>query len=101
MKTSKTQKPTLATAAYLQASQAYCIVYWSTGETYLQCRPLKKYATNLLQKGWCRIHRSFLVNPDFIKNISEDRESIYLQNGKSLPISRRNLKNVLQWKNNI
>jgi two-component system, LytTR family, response regulator len=91
----------LTTAAYLQASQAYSIVFWSDGETYLQCRPLKKYAPKLLQNGWCRIHRSYLVNPDFIKNISDDRESIYLQNGKALPISRRNLKSVLAWKNCI
>jgi DNA-binding LytR/AlgR family response regulator len=97
----KPPKPNINTASYLQASQSYSIVVWTTGETFIQCRPLKKYEPKLLQNGWCRIHRSYLVNPDFIKNISEGRDKIYLQNGKTLPISRRHLKAVLAWKNSF
>lgn len=87
--------------AYFQAAQSYSIIVWANGETLMKTRPMKKYIPNLEAQGWCRIHRSYMVNPTFIGHISEDRNSILLQNGESLPISRRLKKSVLAWRKSI
>jgi DNA-binding LytR/AlgR family response regulator len=67
----------------------------------LKSRPMKKYIPSLEAIGWCRIHRSYMVNPSFIGHVSPDRNSISLQNGESLPISRRLRKTVLAWRSGI
>lgn len=84
---------------YLQAAESYSIVVQQVGKPLIKSRPLKKYAQFLEENGWCRIHRSYLVNPNFVSSITECRTNICLQNGEILPISRRNLKAVLQWRN--
>lgn len=90
---------TLDNAAYLKASDSYCFVVFPTGSTQIRSRPMKFYAQPLLENGWCRIHKSYMVNPEFVQNISEDRESIFLQNGTELPISRRKRTQVIKWRN--
>ncbi len=87
--------------AYFQAAESYSIIVWADGKTLMKSKPMKKYIPNLEAQGWCRIHRSYMVNPNYIGHISEDRNSIYLQNGENLPISRRLQKSVLAWRNKI
>jgi two-component system, LytTR family, response regulator len=97
----KTHKPfNHQGALYIQAAESYSIVFQLVGKPLIKSRPLKKYANFLIENGWCRIHRSYLVNPNFVSSITECRTNICLQNGEILPISRRNLKAVLQWRNN-
>lgn len=86
------------TALYIQAAESYSIVVQLVGKPILKSRPLKNYAEYLQNLGWCRIHRSYLVNPQFVISLTENRENICLKNGEILPISRRNLKTVLQWR---
>jgi two-component system LytT family response regulator len=88
-------------AVYFQAAQSYSIVVWANNNTLIKSRPMKKYIPSLEAIGWCRIHKSYMVNPEFIGHISADRNSISLLNGKSLPISRRLRKNVLAWRSNL
>ncbi len=85
-------------AAYLEAAQAYCIITWACGKKLVISRPLKKYANNLAASGWCRIHRSYMVNPLFVKQISADREFICLESGQKLPISRWLKSQVILWR---
>lgn len=96
----KTSNSNLDTAAYLKASESYCFAIFPTGSTQMRSRPMKYYANPLIANGWFRIHRSYLVNPEFVLQISEDRENIFLRNGTVLPISRRNRSEVIKWRNN-
>jgi two-component system, LytTR family, response regulator len=86
-------------AAYLKASESYCIIILPCGKAIVESRPMKYFEKPLLNIGWCRIHKSYLVNPFYVQNISTDRDGIYLQNGTLLPISRRKRKEVLEWRN--
>lgn len=86
--------------AYLKADENYSLLMFPNGKTILKSRPIKHYEASFLAQGWFRIHRSFMVNPNFIENISTDREHICLQDGTLLPISRRKKKAVLKWRNN-
>jgi DNA-binding LytR/AlgR family response regulator len=82
--------------AYFRASESYCIAVNSNGKEDVKSRPMKFFAKILLEAGWCRIHRSYIVNPQYINNISIDHESVRLVNGKELPISRRLRGKVLK-----
>jgi two-component system, LytTR family, response regulator len=86
----------LQEAAYFQAAESYSIAVWANGKTIVKSRPMKKYIPSLEANGWHRIHRSFMVNPVFIKGILPDRCSLAMQNGKILPISRRLQNNVIK-----
>jgi two-component system, LytTR family, response regulator len=89
----------ITNGAYLQAAESYCIMVLQNGKQNLKSRPMKHFEQYLNDFGWLRIHKSFIVNPEFVKQISPDRESIFLQNGTSLPIARRKRKEVLKWRN--
>ena len=95
----KTSNSNLDTAAYLKASESYCFAIFPTGTTQMRSRPMKFYANPLIANGWFRIHRSYLVNPEYVKQISEDQDSVFLINGTVLPISRRNRRKVIKWRN--
>ncbi len=96
----KPKSPTPQSAAYFKANESYCFVVWNDGHKLLKAKPLKYYSAKLKAAGWCRIHRSYMVNPEFVRHISEDREYVCLQNGEELPISRRLKKKVYKWRRN-
>lgn len=87
--------------AYMEAAQSHSIIVWESGKKLMICRPLKKYAQKLLANGWCRIHRSYLVNPLFVKKITEDMDYIAMISGQELPISRRQRPQVNKWSRQI
>lgn len=87
----------LETGAYLKAAESYCLFIKADGKFDMKTRPVKYFEPMLQANGWCRIHRSYFVNPHFVEHISDDRNSIFLQNGTELPISRRNKKSVSKW----
>jgi two-component system, LytTR family, response regulator len=87
-------------AIYIKAAESYSTLILTNGKSNMYSRPMKYFAEILIEKGWFKIHKSYMVNPQFIAHITSDRESILLQNGKLLPISRRKLPFVLKWRNN-
>lgn len=94
----KPQQPNPQTASYFKANESYCLVVWNDGHKLLKAKPLKHYSAKLEAEGWCRIHRSYMVNPLYVNRISEDREYICLQNGEELTIARRLKKKVYKWR---
>lgn len=86
-------------ALYMQASESYSLLKLYDGSTQVKTRPMKFFNKILSENGWCRIHKSFMVNPLYVKSVTIDRNAIQLQNGQILPISRRNKKEVLKWRN--
>jgi two-component system, LytTR family, response regulator len=84
---------------YLRAAESYCLAVLQNGEIQMKSRPMKHFEQRLSDFGWQRIHRSFIVNPLFVQQVSQERDSIFLQNGTELPIARRLRKSVLKWRN--
>lgn len=87
--------------AYLKADENYSLLIMANGKTIMKSRPIKHYEASFLAHGWCRIHRSYMVNPFFVSQISSDREYVCLNNGMELPISRRKKKEVMNWRKNL
>jgi two-component system LytT family response regulator len=86
-------------AIYMQAAESYCILKLKDGKCQVKTRPMKFFINVLENYGWCRIHKSFIVNPLYVSSFAEDHNNIYMQNGQVLPISRRNKKEVIKWRN--
>ena len=73
---------------HLVAQKNYSMVYFSDGTSKLIAYNLKKLeeylSNNFLFK---RVHKSYIVNTNFISNISEDGERIKLYNKTVIPIA--------------
>ncbi len=82
---------------YLQASESYCKWVFSTGKFELKTKPMKYFEKTLYTHGWVKIHRSFLVNPNYVKAVSTEIDFIVLNNGTTLPIARRQRRPVSKF----
>ncbi len=81
---------------YLEADINYTIFHLKNGKKMISSFTLKKYETDLQLNGFLRVHKSFLLNPQFIKHFNQNgkKGTIQLTNGKILEVSRRKLTMV-------
>lgn len=67
----------------------YTTFYFKYGETKTLPRTIKFFETFLETHGFLRIHRSFMVNPNYIESYNQEHEILTMTNGQSANISRR------------
>lgn len=73
---------------FFEADRNYTTVYYLNGHRDVYTLPLKRFHEFLLHEpNFVRIHKSYLVNRQFIKTIARDHVRLY--NGKQLPLARR------------
>lgn len=75
---------------YIKGDGPYCTLYKSI-ESYTISRTLKSVLPDLGNR-FVRIHKSFIVNRDFIKG--HNNRKLFLLNELCLPVSRTGLKNL-------
>ena len=81
-------KTKLADIFFFEADRNYTTVYYDNGHRDVYSLPLKRFHEFLLHEpSFVRIHKSYLVNRQFIKTIA--RKHILLQNDLELPVARR------------
>lgn len=73
---------------FLESREKYTTIY-TENESYLTRLSLNDYEQQLQNKGFCRIHRKYLVN---LGNISRWNAHLIEIGGHRLPVSRRNEK---------
>lgn len=74
---------------YLEASGNCTMIYFTDGKRYLDTRTLKVYEGILNPKEFYRIHKSYIINMDQLKEyVNEDGHFSVLKNGKLLPVAR-------------
>lgn len=78
----------LSKVLYLESREKYTTIYVD-GQKYLTRNSLNDYEQQLKSKGFCRIHRKYLVNLYRVSRWSSHQLEI---DGKELPISRRREK---------
>ena len=72
----------------LEANRAYTLLYLSDGSKITASKPLKHYQAQLaLSSDFIRIHRSFLLNINFLKSYQKKTKSAELQDGRKIPVS--------------
>lgn len=74
---------------YLEASGNCTVLYFADGTRYLDTRTLKIYEGILNPMLFYRIHKSHIINLNFLKEyLNEDGHFAVLKNGKLLPVAR-------------
>ena len=73
---------------YLEASDNFSIIYLVSGKKLMACRKLKFYEDNLSSSGFCRIHRSSIINIDHVVKYNKGKGGmVTLSSGKQLDVS--------------
>jgi len=81
---------------YCQAEENFTKFHFSDGKSALICRKLKHYESLLSELGFHRIHRSTLINLDFVMKYHKGRGGqVELSNGDTLDVSESKKKSFL------
>lgn len=82
---------------HCEADDNYTSIYLNNKKRILVSKTIKEYDTMLSDFGFFRIHQSHLVNLDYITKFNKnDGGYVILENGKKLPVSRRNKQAFLE-----
>lgn len=78
---------------FLEGEGNYTFIYTNTGKKYLVSKTLKSLSEQL-SGNFVRVHKSYLVNADYVvERLDEDR-LLKLSCGKEVMVSRRKIKEV-------
>jgi len=82
---------------YLEADVNYSIFHFENGKKWISSFTLKYYQNKVEINHFLRIHRSFLLNPQYITEVSKRGRDAYIKlaNGKELKVARRKHKLVM------
>lgn len=82
---------------YLEASGNCTVLYFNDGTRYLDTRTLKIYEGILNPSIFYRIHKSHIINMDYLKEyLNEDGHFAVLKNGKLLPVARNRVSTFVK-----
>ena len=96
LKTS-TGKLLLDTSAIIrvEASSNYSKLFLSNGKTLVTAKLLRWFEEKLQPASFTRLHRSHLINNHYLHLYQHINNTVELQDGKIVPVSRRRKKGVL------
>lgn len=83
---------------YCRAEGSYTKVYLKDGGSIFCSKNLAWFENEIQSKLFLRVHRSFLINLNFLSKVYRNEGRINLQNGAAIPLSRggaNQLKNSL------
>ncbi|HND19993.1 MAG TPA: response regulator [Acidobacteriota bacterium] len=79
----------------IHAEREYSSVVTRDGQRFLMRKSMSDWEAKLSDVGFVRIHRSVIINPDFIDRLEKDEAGNYqaflVNEPEALPISRRSL----------
>ncbi len=82
---------------YCEANDNFTCFYFKGGNKSMICRSLKFYDQVLEPLGFCRIHRSFVVNLDTVIRYNKGKGgSIILENGKELMVANSRKEELVE-----
>ncbi len=82
---------------HLQSDASYTQIHLSSGRQLLSTRPLKTYDELLRENGFCRVHRSHLVNLSKIAEYRKgDSDALILTGGTAIEVSRKKRTEILR-----
>ena len=83
------KKILLQNVILLKGNINYTTFYLQNGREKVVAHTLKFFENYLETQGFLRIHRSFMINPNFVKEYKEEQEYVMMENGHKATISRR------------
>lgn len=79
---------------FLEGDGNYTYVYTCAGRRYLICKTLKWLACKL-DSNFIRVHKSFLVNSDYVIGCADDGRALKMRCGNEAAVSRRKTKEII------
>jgi DNA-binding LytR/AlgR family response regulator len=73
----------------LKGNINYTTFYLQHGEEKVVAHTLKFFESFLETHGFLRVHRSYMINPNFVKEYNHEQEFLTMSNGHKATISRR------------
>jgi DNA-binding LytR/AlgR family response regulator len=67
----------------------YTKFYLEGGKVKTVSHSIKFFESHLETHGFLRVHRSFMINPNYVKTYNSEQEEITMSNGQIANISRR------------
>lgn len=87
----------MADILYCEAEDNFTCFYFTDGRKSLICRHLKYYEPLLEPFGFCRVHRSHIVNLEFVKRYIKGKGgSVILENGREIMVSNQKKDELLK-----
>ena len=87
---------TIKTIVYCEAVDNFTRFFFETGNPLLICRTLKYFEDLLKDYNFQRIHRSYLINPEYVVRYSKGKGGfVTMKNNKELEISPNKKKEFL------
>ena len=81
---------------FCKSDNSYTTFYFDDDEPILVSKGLKEYACLLASHGFFRPHQSYLVNLNHVKKVDKsDGGFIIMKNKKEIPVSMRQMKNLI------
>lgn len=88
----KTSKKVFVNAVVLlEGDINYTMFYLENGVKKLVAHSIKFYEPFLETHGFLRVHRSYMINPNHIKNLNPEEYKVVMNNGREAIISRRKM----------
>jgi len=81
---------------YCESDGGYTKFFLNNGKSSLISKTLKEVEDVLENRGFCRVHHSFLINIKYVqKYIRGDGGEVIMVNGKNIPVSRNKKQDFL------
>jgi two-component system LytT family response regulator len=86
----------ISTIIYCEAVDNFTRFHFETGQPLMICRTLKYFEDVLREHRFMRIHRSHLINPDYVVRYSKGKGgSVTMKNDKELEVSPNKKEELL------
>jgi DNA-binding LytR/AlgR family response regulator len=83
------KKVLLENVVLLQGNVNYTIFYLEFGKERIVAHPIKFFEHYLEKHGFLRVHRSYMINLNHVKDYNPAEYLLTMSNGKKATISRR------------
>ncbi len=81
---------------YCEAQDNFTCFYLTDGQKHLICRKLKFYENTLSQHNFCRIHRSYMINLEYVKRYIKGKGgSVIMENGQEIQVANSRKQDFL------
>lgn len=81
---------------YAKASNSYTLFVEISGKIWSMSKPLRYFEINLVDLGFFRIHRSYMVNLQHLRRFDKVDGLAYLINEEAVPYNKDHVKKLIQ-----
>jgi two-component system, LytTR family, response regulator len=74
---------------YIRADNVYSVFYLADSRTITSTKGIKEYELMLQHKGFFRVHKSYIVNLDYVRSVDKYGDEVVLKNQKRIPLAMR------------